>query len=86
MTIATIYGKGDSSVGIADYQLEIDLGEIDIVAADDRQQVREATVTYGEALSGQNCRVLFSDECHDCGSPCIGVCSNQNCISHAPED
>lgn len=78
-----VTSPGDHTVGIPDYEMEVDVG--DIGGFDDeeyRRGVREAATELGEAITGEKCWALFSDECGDCGALVEnGMCSRANCIS-----
>jgi hypothetical protein len=80
---------GDRSVGIPDYCLVIDLGDIEGMGqADYREGIRKACADLGEAITGESCEATFSDQCYDCGQikEVENICPNIHCISNAPED
>lgn len=87
---------GDRSAGIHDYLLTITIPRTDEVMEDEyRESLRKAANVLGEAVTGDACACVFSDECPNCctvfaedpsESLCRPLCPNPLCPSNVPKE
>ena len=88
---ATIHFPGDRSVGIFDYDINVDFGQWNLPFFDEddrkREEYRQKLKEFFADLEGDNCTVYFDDECDCCRKTMKdGKCPNQYCMSNHLEE
>jgi hypothetical protein len=89
--ILTVIFPGDSSAGILESHIEINLFDSEI-DSDLRKIIHEEGRRFGSAVFGERCHTRLSDECGDCGrimEPIDGAgfrCPRGDCPSNRPDE
>ncbi len=86
---ATIYTKGDRSVGINPIEMTVEWNGFNFKAnngPEERESWRKDFRLAFEDILQEKVLVYFDDECHDCGALKMdGKCSNKHCYVNLPD-